>query len=193
MSLSLEEVKKIQIDHYLRCKDLVLDSQRQADDETSYRTLCDFLPQKKCKILDLGCGEARAYLYLSHHDYFGLDCCEEALKIADDKVADGENLKLGMIEEIPFKAKSFDVVFARHILEHSSDINKTLDEILRVLKPRGLLIYAVPQGVHDEPAHMHQTDRQGWFKLLSAKFGMLKDGEHPFNLREYYGVCQKPD
>jgi len=191
MNLSLEESKKLQIDHYHRCKAMPDDSKRKADDETSYSVLQSFLPKRKCRVLDLGCGEASAYPYLRDHDYYGLECVEKALEIAKEKVSKPEHLKLGMIEELPFKDGFFDVVWARHVLEHSSDMDKTLNEILRVLKLGGLLIYALPQGKHDEPAHLYQTDRVGWFKLLSAKFGMLKDGEHPFNLREYYGVCKK--
>jgi len=191
MNLSLEENKKIQIDHYQRSRHLPDEPARKADDKVSYQTLQGFLPDKKCKILDLGCGEARSYEYLSEHDYYGLDCCKEALEIAKGKVESPEHLKLGMIEDLPFEDEFFDVVWARHIFEHSSDMGKTLNEIIRVLKPDGLLIYALPQGKHNEPAHLYQTDRAGWFKLLSSKFGMLKDGEHRFNLNEYYGVCKK--
>lgn len=191
MSLSLEESKKIQIDHYRRCKEIQISSQQIADDKISYNTLAGLLPDKKCKILDLGCGEGTAYEYLSEHDYYGLECVEEALEIAKEKVKFPEHLKLGMIEEIPFEDEFFDVVWARHVLEHSSDMEKTLNEVLRVLKSDGFLIYAMPQGKHGEPAHLYQTDRAGWFKLLSSKFGMLKDSEHRFNLKEYYGVCKK--
>lgn len=191
MDSSLEKNKAIQIDHYERCKKLMNDPQRIADDRVSCEKLVSFLPDKKCKILDLGCGEAMAYEYLSGHDYYGLDCCEKALEIAQAKVAKPKQLKLGMIEEIPFGDSFFDVVWAKHSLEHSSDIKGTLDEILRVLKPDGLLIYAVPQGIHPEPAHVFQADRQLWFDILASFFGMLHDGEHPFNLREYYGVCKK--
>ena len=191
MDSSLEKSKKIQRDHYRRCKEMCADPQRTKDDETSYKTLVGFLPDKKCKLLDLGCGEASVYPHLSGHDYYGLECVEEALGVAKKTVKSPDNLKLGMIEEIPFEDEFFDVVWARHVLEHSSDMEKTLNEIVRVLKPDGLLIYALPQGKHNEPAHLYQTDRAGWFKLLSTKFGMLKDGAHKFNLNEYYGVCKK--
>jgi len=196
MDLSLEKNKEIQIDHYHRCKSMPIDPQRQKSDQKSYETLKDFLPKEKGKVLDLGCGEANAYQVLAGHEYYGLDCCEEALEVAKKKVDDPDCLRFGMIEEIPFENDCFDMVWARHVLEHSCDIEKTLDEIIRVLKPDGLLIYAVPQGIHDEPAHRFQTDRQGWFDLLSKKFGMLKDGVNadPVLLNEYYGVCrnQKP-
>lgn len=192
---NVEELKKIQTDHYHRCKKQSSENEglrhdAEVLDKISYATLKEFLPKEKCRVLDLGCGEAIAFDYLSDHDYYGIDCCDEALEIAKTKVKSPENLILGMIEELPFEDSFFDVVWARHILEHSSDIEKTLDEIVRVLKPTGLLIYALPQGRHDEPAHLFQTDRVGWFKLLSGKFGMLHDGEHAFNLNEYYGVCQ---
>jgi ubiquinone/menaquinone biosynthesis C-methylase UbiE len=191
MNSSLEKNRAIQIDHYHRCKEIRVDPQRIADDKVSCEKLASFLPDKKCKVLDIGCGEAMAYDYLLNHDYYGLDCCEEVLEIARQKVAKPKQLKLGMIEEIPFEDGFFDVIWSRHSLEHSSDIKKTLDEILRVLKPGGLLIFAVPQGIHPEPAHVFQADRQLWFQVLASKFGMLQDGEFPFNLKEYYGVCMK--
>lgn len=195
--VSVEENKTIQRDHHERLKASPPD---KSHDDISYQTLKGFLcfsegwdkAKEDLRVLDLGCGTAEAYPYLSEHDYYGIECVEENLEEAKSKVKRPENLKLGMIEQLPFEDGFFDVVWARHVLEHSSDLLKTFDEIIRVLKPDGLLIYALPQGVHDEPAHIYQTNRLGWFKLLSTRFDMLNDGEHPFNLNEYYGVCRKP-
>lgn len=41
---------------------------------------------------------------------------------------------LGFVENLPFKDKSFDFVIASHVLEHSSDPEKFLNELQRVAK-----------------------------------------------------------
>jgi len=45
---------------------------------------------------------------------------------------------------MPFDDDSFDVIFASHVLEHVSDDNMALSEIVRVLKPNGFAILPVP-------------------------------------------------
>jgi ubiquinone/menaquinone biosynthesis C-methylase UbiE len=97
---------------------------------------------------------------------------------------------VGMIEKLPYEDEFFDFVMAKHVLEHSSDLNGTMQEIARVLKPQGYLLFAVPQGWHDEPAHITQTDSYGWRKLLSSRFKIRFEGWHDFKLREYYGIAQ---
>lgn len=48
------------------------------------------------------------------------------------------------IMEIPFKKKSFNLVIANHVLEHIENVTTAIDEILRVLKPRGFAILQTP-------------------------------------------------
>lgn len=47
-------------------------------------------------------------------------------------------------ERLPFAGQSFDAVIANHSLEHVADLNATLREIGRVLKPAGMFYAAVP-------------------------------------------------
>lgn len=54
--------------------------------------------------------------------------------------------------EIPFGDGRFDVVIANHMLYHVADVNRTLQEIWRVLRPGGIL-YASTNGV-DHMAEM---------------------------------------
>jgi SAM-dependent methyltransferase len=54
---------------------------------------------------------------------------------------------------IPFEDESFDAVVANHMLYHVPDLNGTLSEIRRVLKPAGKL-YASTNGVN----HMRELD-----------------------------------
>jgi len=45
---------------------------------------------------------------------------------------------------IPFKKEIFDAVFAGEIIEHLLDTDKFLEEIYRVLKPKGTLVLTTP-------------------------------------------------
>jgi SAM-dependent methyltransferase len=46
---------------------------------------------------------------------------------------------------LPFAANSFEVVFCNHVLEHIGDDAKAMSELYRVLKPKGLGIFQIPQ------------------------------------------------
>ncbi len=49
------------------------------------------------------------------------------------------------ILDLPFEDNSFDVVFCNHVLEHIEDDAKAMRELYRVLKPKGMGIFQVPQ------------------------------------------------
>jgi ubiquinone/menaquinone biosynthesis C-methylase UbiE len=65
----------------------------------------------------------------------GIDPNPEMLKVAKDFVPAGE-FQQGIIEEIPFKNKSFDLVFLGHVLHESDDLIKALSESKRVAKQK---------------------------------------------------------
>jgi len=56
----------------------------------------------------------------------------------------GLKYRVGRAENLPFKANFFDAVLASSVLEHTNDYKKTLREISRVLKPRGVFHSATP-------------------------------------------------
>ncbi len=70
---------------------------------------------------------------------------------------------LGVGEELPFKDHSFDAVISIAVLEHVKDPWRCAREIIRVLKPGGELICAVPflQPVHGYPNHYYNMTAQG--------------------------------
>ena len=54
---------------------------------------------------------------------------------------------------LPFENDTFDVVFCNHVLEHIEDDTKAMSELYRVLKPKGLGIFQVPQDVSKEKTY----------------------------------------
>ena len=104
-------------------------------------------------LADVGCGPgylvreiAKSYTRLS---VIGGDISEEMVKKATDSVSRlslGEKVsfRLGDIQELPFEDNSIDFVVSTLSLHHWSEPKRAMEEINRVLKPRGqLLIFDV--------------------------------------------------
>lgn len=113
------------------------------------------------KVLDFGCGSGILVDELAKQGYdaHGLDISEEAIKFG---VLQGIK-NLGVIDshKINFPDNTFDAVFMLDVLEHLEDEKWALDEIRRVLKPRGVAIIMVPAyrflwGVQDEVSHHYR-------------------------------------
>lgn len=47
--------------------------------------------------------------------------------------------------DLPFDDNNYDIIFCNHVLEHIVDDAKAMSELYRVLKPRGIGIFQVPQ------------------------------------------------
>jgi SAM-dependent methyltransferase len=94
------------------------------------------------RILDVGCGTGATTASLSAFgDVIGLDLGPAALRHAR---ARGLPVARGSAERLPVRAASLDVVVALDVLEHLDDDRRALDEMLRVLRPGGLLLATVP-------------------------------------------------
>jgi SAM-dependent methyltransferase len=48
------------------------------------------------------------------------------------------------LQQLPFDDRSYDFVFASHVLEHIPDDEKAISEISRILRPDGIAILPVP-------------------------------------------------
>lgn len=74
---------------------------------------------------------------------------------------------LAVGESLPFIDDSFDAVFSIAVLEHVRDPFRCAAEIVRVLKPGGILISAIPflQPVHGYPHHYFNATPQGHRRL----------------------------
>ena len=107
-------------------------------------------------LLDMGCGEGRhtigAYIEKPVNS-FGFDLSYEDLQIAKGRLNDFDvsNKKeicqfgVGDINTLPFKDESYDAVICSEVLEHVYSPEDSIKELVRVLKPGGILALSVPR------------------------------------------------
>jgi SAM-dependent methyltransferase len=110
------------------------------------------------KILDIGCGTGRhtcAASRLEKTIVIGSDISLNEVKEARNRLQYEAELGeqhagfcttlVADITQLPFPDYYFDMVICSEVLEHIPDQHRAVDEILRVLKPRGDLIVSVPR------------------------------------------------
>ncbi len=92
------------------------------------------------RLIGLSCWQKN----IPHAKVIGLDFSSEMLKIAQTKVAASNltNIELlsGNAMDLNFKDQNFDVVTIGFGLRNVPDANQVLNEIFRILKPKGQLI-----------------------------------------------------
>ncbi len=102
-------------------------------------------------VLDHGCGSGRHVLYLAQQGFevVGLDIAPTGLFTLLQKLADEEYAShptLSDILQLPFADESFDAIISVRVIHHNrlALIQKTVQEMRRVLKPHGLIWITVP-------------------------------------------------
>jgi len=93
-------------------------------------------------ILEIGCGNGRDSIAFARAGYSvtSIDIVSKAIDLAkgNAKKADIKiNFKVANAEKLPFDDASFGAVFTLSVL-HSTNLNKSLPEVVRVLKPDGV-------------------------------------------------------
>jgi ubiquinone/menaquinone biosynthesis C-methylase UbiE len=112
--------------------------------------LCLSLCNPGRRVLEVGFGSGITFLNLSqlYDEIWGIDLTADAEGVASIYAKRGIRtfLTKGSILETPYESDYFDTVLAISILEHLSSIElcKAVNEISRILKPGGQLIYGVP-------------------------------------------------
>ncbi|MCK4327495.1 MAG: class I SAM-dependent methyltransferase [Candidatus Diapherotrites archaeon] len=98
-------------------------------------------------VLDHGCGAGRHTVFLAQQgfDVTGVDISEEAVKRTKallEKTGLEARIDAGDMRSLVYPDSSFDAVVSVGVILHGlhADIEKTISEIERVLKPKGILV-----------------------------------------------------
>jgi SAM-dependent methyltransferase len=134
------------------------------------------------RVLEVGCGLGHLLGWLSdRYQVFGTDINGWALKQAQRNVPQGFFAQLSAEELGAFPEAGFQVVIAKHVLEHLPHPERAIAEMSRVLAPGGILLAATPNldspmrllkkehwiGYKD-PTHISLKPPAEWLSLLRA-------------------------
>jgi GT2 family glycosyltransferase/SAM-dependent methyltransferase len=144
------------------------------------------------KVLEIGCGATKTVA-----DSVGLDRIPAGEMIPNLQGAKSVADIVGSAESIPAESNTYDVVIARHVLEHCLDTVETLREWVRVLKPGGRLIIAVPdedliRGIPMNIEHVHAFNRKSLGRLAKLVGLTVSSVLDPKNGVSFISIFDKP-
>jgi len=173
--------------------DLFLYLHRQAIFSSLLRAT-PFLPGK---LLDVGCGSKPYADVLGCMEHVGVDVATTPHSPDDFCIQyDGRDL--------PFADNEFDSIICTEVLEHVADLDKSLCEMSRVLKPGGYAFVSVPMVFHhhEEPYDFRRFTRFGMLavaKKLNCEVIWIEDrgGVYSvlaacFHMTLTYSVSRRP-
>ncbi|MCE1226833.1 MAG: class I SAM-dependent methyltransferase [Geobacteraceae bacterium] len=150
------------------------------------KKLEDFFPLTVGKkVLDVGCGQGPALEFFHNHhaDYLGVT-------LGDDDIAAcrAKGYKVEKMDQsfLAIPDNSQDLLWARHVIEHSIFPLFTLHEFYRVLRPGGMLYVEVPApetACHHEcnPNHYSVLTKGSWHSLIERSgFRILCIADYAF-------------
>lgn len=138
----------------------------------SFQLFCEKCnPSKKTRILEIGAGEGVmiATLRMNGFDALGiepdLESVEKSKRLFLENNLSEDLIYNGFAEKLPFEDNSFDCVISYQVLEHVNDLNKTFQEIERVLDVNGMTFNICPN---------YNSFYEGHYRLFMLPF-MSKD------------------
>jgi ubiquinone/menaquinone biosynthesis C-methylase UbiE len=102
---------------------------------------------KDIQILDAGCGAGLLSREVLSRGYeinamdYSIGMLERARSLCDGDGRQGLRLAQADVEAVPFKDSTLDVVFCLGVVSYLRSIEKSLQELSRILKPNGTLIF----------------------------------------------------
>jgi SAM-dependent methyltransferase len=101
---------------------------------------------KRNRILDYGCGQGKYTGVLEtlfpNTDINGCDISKVAIEKAKARFPKFQFAQFSDVA--PYKNNTFDFVLSIEVFEHVADITKTINDISRILKPGGYLVFTTP-------------------------------------------------
>ena len=126
------------------------------------------IPIDAKNVLDYGCGQGGWTETLSKKfpeaDLCGIDISARAVELARKRYP-GHRFFVFDGATTPFEENSFDFIYSYHVLEHVSDIERSVSNISRLLKKGGYLCIVLPCG------------NKGSFEEMVTR--LIRDGKEP--------------
>ena len=112
-------------------------------------------PARGSRLLEVGCGEGAAARRLAVRlglEVTGVDVDPEQIKLARSRSdgVDSVGFEVADARRLPFPDAAFDLVLCQRVTHHIPDWPRAIEEMLRVLRPAGTLVYVdfvLPSGL----------------------------------------------
>ena len=134
---------------------------------------------KKKQILEVCCGDGNPFaskLISKKYNYKGIDISDFLINLAKNNYGD-KYFDIGDAENLKFKKSRFEIVFCIHSFWYISNIKKAINEMTRVLKPKGYLIFDTLNSLNNQIKLNHQKvifESKGFGKLLRYLKNLIK-------------------
>lgn len=168
-------------DLYARRYDAIKDYDPVTEHEYLARPILNAIPHIRAPlVLDVATGTGRLPLALLEQPGFqgriiALDLSRRMLRVAAKKLApygDRVTLLHQTAERLPFPGDTFDLVTCLEALEFMPDPRAVLDELVRVLRPGGLLVITNRQGTAARLMPGHTWGHDELERLLREDYAM---------------------
>lgn len=151
---------------------------------------------RRGRVLDYGCGTGYFLQACQKAGWqvAGLEPNDTARRLAEQHT--GQPINAGDLSQ--FEAASFDAITLWHVLEHVHELNATVQQLVRLLKPDGVIIIAVPNAespdaqyyreqwaAYDVPRHLYHFTAKTITQLLRKHHLQLRT-TLPLKLDAFY-------
>lgn len=143
-------------------------------------------------VVDVGAGLGLDYVGLQNVSfpvhYQGVEPSEamrEAAKRAAEAYSmDDPPIVEGSIEEIPFGDSEFDLVYARHILEHLPRIDQALAELIRVARLEVIVVFFMRPGAETRLTRERDGLWQNWHSKADVEAAVTSQPKYEVHFWE---------
>lgn len=160
--------------------------------------------QADSRILDAGCGSGRNLLYFmqNNFDVIGVDSNESeirALNFISENLNHEPVGQVARIQELPFENHSFEFIICSRVLhfsETTEDFSRQLQELKRVLSPRGTIYLSMAStlGIKDFETHGSKVSyRDGSIRFTLNKELLLEIRKEWAHAADYRTVIFSDD
>ncbi|MBM4058176.1 MAG: class I SAM-dependent methyltransferase, partial [Planctomycetes bacterium] len=151
------------------------------------RAFARLYPLRVGSMLDVGCGTALYFPILCRHAdrLEGIDGSAAMIRRAEANLATRGlancRVHVGSATRLPFADRSFDAVNSWDFLHHVGNLEGTLAEIRRVLKPGGRYVAVEPNLLNPSIAWYHARRRSEWRLFARNQFTIPRRLEAAFD------------
>jgi len=186
----IKQIYKKWSDRYDKDNDELLGTVSQPN---SVNLLCGVSDDKNLEIVDIGCGTGLVGKFLQNKGYLyydGLDISEEMLEIA--KTRGYRHLSVGSLQnKLPYENDTYDAVFCVGVFTHGHVNSNGLDELIRITKKDGFIIFTINEGVYEDyqfDKKIPLMEKEGLIKVINFE---KKEYMTKKNVMGYYCLVQK--